>query len=108
MAKLLEDDYEQIHIELQDEKRQRINMRKELEEANSRVKRDLETKELELIQRNAELAEAKERQQELSDEIKQKKKELQQQKSRLDANEERFDQIKDKLDTEVKSEQKKL
>lgn len=36
-------------------------MRKELEEANQMVKRELETKELELIQRNAELAESKER-----------------------------------------------
>ena len=74
MAKLLEEDYEQIHMELEEEKRSKIKIKKEYEEAISKVNKELDSKELELIQRNAELAESKERLSEMSEEIKQNKK----------------------------------
>ena len=45
---------------------------------NKKAKREQESKELELEQRNAELAEAKERHQEIAKEIDQKDQELQQ------------------------------
>ena len=37
MAQLLEEDFENIHKELEDEKKQRVKMKKEYEEANQKA-----------------------------------------------------------------------
>ena len=80
MAKLLEEDYEQIHLELEDEKRQRLKLKRELEEANQQIQKQLDAKELELITSKAELAEAKRRADELGDELDAKTKDIESRK----------------------------
>jgi len=108
MAKLLEEDYEQLHLELEEEKRSRAKLKRELEEANHQNQKQADAKELELINNQALLAEAKDRVNELNDEVEEKIKHIENQKLKIDATQSKYGDMKNKLEVEVQDEQRKL